>query len=204
MMASPSLRSSFDRRRLFAKMKYTNAKGASSRDGQNKSSDGMPDIHMVDSNHSLLSTLSNHGMSNHGMSMSNHGLSRSRHRHGSKHEGADGLPGFSDHAMNDGDNYSMGLGSRRSLMSGLSRISDHSTGAFSVFSDLSKKVGAQNTSTRSIAMSEISGPFRDKEDDFDEDDDGFYSYEYKPKAATSAETPEFPSPPPVESSPKVG
>jgi len=40
-------------------------------------------------------------------------------------------------------------------MSGLSRISDKSDEAGSIFSDLSRKIG--NVSTRSIAVSEISG-----------------------------------------------
>mmetsp|Transcript_110039 Transcript_110039/g.164687 ORF Transcript_110039/g.164687 Transcript_110039/m.164687 type:complete len:571 (+) Transcript_110039:101-1813(+) len=194
MMASPSLRSQFDRRRLFAKMKYT--RGGSGRDAsQNKSvGDGMPDIHMVDSNFSLMSNLSNHAA---GMeTMSNHGMATSRHRVASAHDTTNGLGSFSDHGMKDSDNYSVGLGSRRSLMSGLSRISDHSN-TNSVFSDLSKKIGT-NSSSRSVAMSEISGAFRENEDEFDEDDDGFYSYEYKPKAPTSAESPIFPRPP-VES-----
>lgn len=43
--------------------------------------------------------------------------------------------------------------SRRSIMSGMSKISDHSD-MNSIFSDLSKKIG--NVSTRSIAMSELS------------------------------------------------
>lgn len=47
----------------------------------------------------------------------------------------------------------MGSGSRRSIMSGLSRISDTSVD-HSIFSDLSRKIG--NVSTRSLAMSEIS------------------------------------------------
>lgn len=47
----------------------------------------------------------------------------------------------------------LGSGSRHSLMSGLSRISDASM-ENSIFSDLSRKIG--NVSTRSIAMSDIS------------------------------------------------
>ena len=129
--ASPSMRS-FDRRRLFAKMKYS--RPASGRFSQRSiGTDGMPDIHMVDSNYSLLSGFSGHG-------------------DGSKRASADG--GGEDGAI-DGSNHAMGLGSRRSLMSGLSKISDHSSDVNSIFSDLSRKIG--NVSTRSIAMSEISG-----------------------------------------------
>lgn len=51
------------------------------------------------------------------------------------------------------DNIANIFESRRSLMSGLSRISDASD-VHSIFSDLSRKIG--NVSTRSIAMSEIS------------------------------------------------
>jgi hypothetical protein len=50
-------------------------------------------------------------------------------------------------------NDAMSIGSRNSLMSGLSRISDTSYDN-SIFSDLSKKIG--NVSTRSMAMSEMS------------------------------------------------
>jgi len=53
-----------------------------------------------------------------------------------------------------GDN--VGLGSRRSLMSGLSKISDTSTG--STFSDLKRKLDLQpSMSNRSVAVSEMSG-----------------------------------------------
>jgi hypothetical protein len=47
------------------------------------------------------------------------------------------------------------LGSRRSLMSGISRISGASENPPPIFADMGKKIG--NVSTRSIAMSEISG-----------------------------------------------
>eukprot|EP00980_Cylindrotheca_fusiformis_P026070 scaffold15305_cov126-Cylindrotheca_fusiformis.AAC.8 len=134
MMASPGMTraSPFDRRRLFAKMKY-NRPSSSSR--SREPMDGMPDVQMVESNLSLMSNFSSHG--------------------GSKQ---DGIPSFSDH--------SNGLGSRRSLMSGLSKISDTS-GVNSVFSDLSKKIS--NSSSRSIAMSE----FSDIQEAFNEDFDGF-------------------------------
>lgn len=99
--------------------------------------DGMPDVHMVDSTLSLMSNFSSQG--------------------GSKNN-QEGIPSLSDH--------SIGVGSRRSLMSGLSKISDTS-GIQSVFSDLSKKIS--NSSSRSIAMSE----FSDIQEAFNEDFDGF-------------------------------
>ena len=84
----------------------------------NKSLDGMPDIHLVESNPSLFSQNS---------------------------------AGDQQGRVPDVANV---FESRRSLMSGLSRISDTSD-VNSIFSDLSRKIG--NVSTRSIAMSEISG-----------------------------------------------
>jgi hypothetical protein len=129
MMDSPSLRSSFDRRRVFAKMHHRPG-SVRMRDSQHSiGADGMPDIHMVDSTFSLLSNVSGHGK--------------------------DALASYSNHGMKESE-HSVGLGSRRSLMSGLSKISDSSDAAISVFSDLSKKFGP-NVSTRSIAMSEVSG-----------------------------------------------
>ena len=66
----------------------------------------------------------------------------------------------------------MSAGSRRSIMSGLSRISDTSIDQ-SIFSDLSKKIG--NVSTRSMAMSECSAfDITEAGDDVnDNDDDDF-------------------------------
>ena len=123
-----------DRRRIFAKMKYSRQPSdrLSSRQLGGASShsigDGMPDFHMVESSLSLYSNLSGFG-------------SESRR----------GSVGTSDKKP-PGDLMG-GAGSRHSIMSGLSRISDTSE-VHSIFSDLSKKI---NTSTRSIAMSEISG-----------------------------------------------
>lgn len=108
-----------DRRKHFARMKYSRPpSGRFSQSGSSKQlyasnrslGDGMPDIHLVESNRSLQSG---------------------------------GPP----------DNIANIFESRRSLMSGLSRISDASD-VHSIFSDLSRKIG--NVSTRSIAMSEIS------------------------------------------------
>lgn len=177
MMASPSIRNNIDRRRHFAKLKY-DSKASS---GAGSSTDGMPDIHMLDSTHSLQSNFSDQ------MAMSNHSLSRPRSKGG--RIDFDKLGGASDHGMKDADSV-FGLESRRSLMSNLSRISDHSAGGISMFSDLSRKVSTgdkiSGSSIRSMAMSEISGSYREKDDDFDENDDGFFSYEYKPQSITSS------------------
>ena len=146
-MSSPSMRS-FDRRRLFAKMKYSRpASGRFSQHSQHSMGDGMPDIHMVDSNFSLLSNLSSHDNNKARQSVT------------------EGIGRISDHANNRDSMPSeyIGVGSRRSLMSGLSRISDNSE-VNSIFSDLSKKIG--NVSTRSIAMSEISGIEEGYHEDF--------------------------------------
>lgn len=171
LMSDNSARSNNDRRRLFAKMKLAR-QPAGRTNSQRSDQDGMPDIHMVDSQFSLLSNLSGHGsrhdraglsnLSGHGMSnMSGHGLSNM-----SGHGFGMNLSGHGDTTMTD----PLGVGSRRSLMSGLSRISDHSVN--SVFSDLSKKLGSTSISNRSIAMSEVSGI--DEEDDDGSDQDEFH------------------------------
>ena len=126
-----------DRRRIFAKMKYARPPsdrmsgrqigGASA----HSLGDGMPDFHMVESQLSLYSNLS--GMTG--------GDSKRQMAEG---EAKRPPPG----------DMLAGAGSRHSIMSGLSRISDASE-VHSIFSDLSRKIG--NVSTRSIAMSEISG-----------------------------------------------
>lgn len=78
-----------------------------------------------------------------------------------------------------GDAEAEPLESRRSLMSGLSKISDAGDGTnISIFSDLSKKIG--NVSTRSMAMSEISNI-----DDLDSED----SPDSKPNASSSPPQP---------------
>jgi hypothetical protein len=67
-------------------------------------------------------------------------------------------------------NDAMSIGSRLSLMSGLSRISDTSYDN-SIFSDLSKKIG--NVSTRSMAMSEMSAlEIQELNEDDDNDEAG--------------------------------
>jgi hypothetical protein len=64
----------------------------------------------------------------------------------------------------------MSTGSRRSLMSGLSRISDTSIDQ-SIFSDLSRKIG--NISTSSVAMSDISVmDLHDRDSPFDSKSNG--------------------------------
>jgi len=123
MLDSPSLARRSDPRRQYAKMKRI-------RDS-NSTGDGMPDFHMVDTHGK--DGLS--GLSSHSMRISGHG---------------DSIATFSNHTMKESE-HSIGIGSRRSLMSGLSKISDSS---FSFNSDLSKKAGG---STRSLAMSEVSG-----------------------------------------------
>jgi hypothetical protein len=143
----------FDRRRFFAKMK---ALPGSTRNAGN---DGMPDIHMVDSQFSLLSNLSGHGSRHHSnMDVSGH--------HGESKE-------ISKESM--GSEY-IGVGSRRSLMSGMSKLSNHSDHFNNPFSDLSRKIGGMtNHSVRSVAMSEISGI--EEEGDFAEDDMDEFSFD---------------------------
>lgn len=175
-MDSPSMRTGNDRRRLFAKMKLAR-QPAGRTNSQKSDADGMPDIHMVDSQFSLLSNLSGHGNSRHDRNalsnLSGHGLSNMS-GHGLSNLSGHGLSNLSGH-----DNMMMdpmGLGSRRSLMSGLSRISDHSVN--SVFSDLTKKLGSTSISNRSVAMSEVSGV--DEEEDDSEQDE--FQYDIVPPA----------------------
>ncbi|KAG7337688.1 hypothetical protein IV203_009000 [Nitzschia inconspicua] len=153
----------FDRRRFFAKMK--NAPAGSNRNaGQSQPSvnDGMPDIHMVDSQFSLLSNLSGHGSKHHTMDYSAHGEAK-------------------ENTKDTIGSEFIGVGSRRSLMSGLSRTSNHSD-HFNPFSDMSKKIsGMTNHSVRSVAMSEISGI--EEEGDFAEDDMDEFSFDLPPSRA---------------------
>lgn len=141
-----------DRRRLFAKMKYGRANSPRSLSSQNIP-DGMPDIHMVDSQFSLLSNLSTHGSKHRGqnidMDISKHGLAKK-----------DSM----------GSEY-IGVGSRRSLMSGLSKLSGHSQDINNTFSNMAKKITSTNhtISSRSLTMSEFSGV----DEEFAEDDFNF-------------------------------
>lgn len=133
------------RRRVFAKTK-------TARNSQERSSpyitDSMPDINMVNSQFSLLSNLS---------------------KHDSKHSTTMDISIRGANKESMGSEY-IGVGSRRSLMSGLSKLSGHSD-INNVFSNMSKKIGGTNHSTRSIALSEFSGIDEEEfaEDDFDFD-----------------------------------
>jgi hypothetical protein len=138
-----------DRRRIFAKMKYSrpaSGKMSNRSNASGRSDDGMPDVHMVGSTFSLLSNVS----STQDMKLSNLSIIQDR-----KTEDFSPV----DHKLRD--DYAT-LGSRRSIMSGLSRSSD----ANSMFSDLSRKIG--NISTQSIAMSEISGIEEGNQEDLDD------------------------------------
>jgi hypothetical protein len=188
---SPTGNNSYDRRRFFAKMKLGPPGNSSRSNSQRTDADGMPDIHMVDSAFSLMSNLSAHGASRHGrnaaapdmMNISGHGFAGLSNLSG--HRGLLNLSGHgfaSNHSGHDSVNMdNTGLGSRRSLMSGLSKISDHSAG--SIFSDLAKKINLpiNSMSNRSVAMSEVSGV-----DEEDESDDDEFAYDVDPGLANSA------------------
>ncbi len=144
-----------ERRRIFARMKRANSP-RTMLTSQRSITDGMPDIHMVDSQFSLLSNLSAHGSKHRGqntvdMDISKHGLAKK-----------DSM----------GSEY-IGVGSRRSLMSGLSKLSGHSSDINNTFSNMSKKfTGTNHTlSSRSLTMSEFSGV--DEDDDFAEEEFSF-------------------------------
>ena len=128
-----------DRRRAFAKMKYDRPPSSRTTASGHRS-DGMPDIHMVESQLSILSNLSLDSKPLHDRSMRSKKVSEPI-LEGEIAEVVD-HSAFSNHFSS----------SKHSIMSGLSRTSemDHS-----IFSDLSRKIG--NVSTRSIAMSEFSG-----------------------------------------------
>lgn len=167
---SPSAGGKIDRRHFFAKMKGGiggGRPGSTKNTGQSQRSinDGMPDIHMVDSQFSLLSNLSGHGSKHHNiMDFSVHGEAKENTK--------DTI----------GSEY-IGVGSRRSLMSGLSKMSNHSD-HLNAFSDMSKKIsGLTNHSVRSVAMSEISGI--EEEGDFAEDDMDEFSFDLPPARAQS-------------------
>lgn len=180
-----SSRHKMDRRNIFAKMKFTRpasyrdnkmGMGGASTHSQVSTGDGMPDIHMVESQHSLHSTLSamTDGNSAHLPNRSTRGSAwqerapvdkgiaeRASVDKGPMAERAPVDKGLMvervpivDHSSRSEYMDVLATGSRHSLMSGLSRISDHSANDASIFSSLSKAIG--NVSTRSIAMSEIS------------------------------------------------
>lgn len=189
------LAAGMDRRHVFAKMKYTRPPSARNQkmmgaSGHNNAggyqySDGMPDIHMVESSLSLYSNLSN--MTD-GLAANTVHLPQSGNAIGGGGDrgvdGTDPLPTSSsqtqperakviDHSQDinwGGGGQGGGLGGRsnHSLMSGLSRIDDcGSIMDQSIFSDMSKKIS--NVSTRSVAMSEISVLDLQERDNEDED-----------------------------------
>lgn len=141
-----------DRRNLFSRMKYPRAVAAtgsmhrgSSHHGpgsMHSTCDGMPDIHMVESQLSLMSNITDH--------RSNHAAASAgiHERKPVRTQDDIGIGTSSSHSA------AMDLGSRHSIMSGHSKLSNTSIDA-SIFSGLSSKIG--NVSTRSITMSEISG-----------------------------------------------
>ncbi|KAG7350976.1 hypothetical protein IV203_010336 [Nitzschia inconspicua] len=159
-----------DRRRMFAKMKGSYTSSATRMtDGSRRSIDGMPDIHMVDSTFSLLSIGSNNNNSRMGiqhatgasaMPPTAPGLQIAASRDdfhvmplvGSSRRSFGSRRSLTSNMMSKDDIFA--LGSRRSLMSGISNISGG--GADAIFSDMGRKIGAE-VSTRSIALSEISG-----------------------------------------------
>lgn len=177
----------FDRRRIFAKMKYNrppsdrhhNTQASSSHRSVGMSqhtgsfADGMKDFSMVDSSASLYSNFSgiagvdqNHAMygqqqgdnigafgrgTGETMKLVDHNRLNGLSDAMAKHHGESVK--VVDQSRLNAYSDAMGSGSRRSIMSGLSRISDTSVD-HSIFSDLSRKIG--NVSTRSLAMSEIS------------------------------------------------
>jgi hypothetical protein len=156
--------------------------------------DGMPDICMVESSHTVRSNLSSMPAQNKVGSMmdSNHSdmITSSHHQgnglngiNGQNHGGGNNNNNIHhkvivetakvvDRSMNRNKDKEYGDqlgGSRHSMMSGLSRISDASIDQ-SIFSDLSKKIG--NVSTRSIAMSDISAIDIAEDDGSSRDSDG--------------------------------
>ena len=150
----PEARQKMDRRNMFAKMKFTRPPSVRDPGSLNAPSthstmsigDGMPDIHMVESQLSLHSNMS--GMTD----------TASTKLLGSTKGPWVETVKVVDHSSRDRqdkpDYDVLASGSKHSIMSGLSRISDHSLNDASIFSSLSKQIG--NVSTRSIAMSEIS------------------------------------------------
>jgi hypothetical protein len=156
-----------DRRSVLAKMKYRkppsvrdNARiSLSAMSTHSSTGDGMPDIHMVESQHSLHSA----------MSTMTDGASVNKNTSGVSRDAWVETTRVVDHSSRDyPDVYAPG--SKQSIMSGLSKISDHSLNDFSIFSGLSNKIG--NVSTRSIAaMSEISVIEVAAENEEEDDDD---------------------------------
>lgn len=156
-----------DRRRVFAKMKYERPPSTKMPQGvtQQHFQDGS-DVNMAESNVSLYSNISSMSGANmsgagmYGINMPGATVPDSTFSSAQRQPYVPPKPIVEtakvvDHSRGGGGGYSeaMGAGSRHSIMSGLSRISDTSID-HSIFSDLSRKIG--NVSTRSLALSEIS------------------------------------------------
>lgn len=196
--------SNIDRRRVFAKMKYSRPPsvraapmgGVSHHGSQSQHSwEEMPDFHMLESNMSLYSNSSNptglDARANHSATGVAAAAAAAAACNTSNYSNV--LPNSAnfqmptnfnsgnscgtkvivetakviDHSSHNRSNFfgdAMSGGSRHSIMSGMSRISDSSIDQ-SLFSDLSRKIG--DVSTRSMNMSEISAidlQERDNED----------------------------------------
>jgi len=175
-----------DRRNVFAKMKYTrqpstrvqklsgssnHQMGGTSTHTTNTLDD--QDFHMVDSSASLVSHFSNIS----GLESARWGPSSSKLH---KEAAMSTKPTVEtakvvDHSkIRDREKEIaevMGTGSRNSIMSGLSKMSEASFDTNnSIFSDLSRKIG--NVSTRSLAMSELSAiDLQEREEEDGEPDD---------------------------------
>jgi hypothetical protein len=144
-----------DRRRVFAKMKYSRpTTGVSAQkltsDSTHTTGDGFPDIHMVESSLSLYSNLSNMTDGKSGDFM----LGFSNHTRPHPPSGVETVK-VVDHSHQKWDLRALDKSSRHSIMSGLSIIDDTSVNSDLDADNLEQKLVA-NGSQRSIAMSEIS------------------------------------------------
>jgi hypothetical protein len=166
-----------DRRRIFAKMKVSRpASGRFDSAMSNRSvlterslaterslgTEGTPsDVYnaMLDSQFSLMSNLS----AGNGVGLKQDVSKRMLMEFSGKTGARDPIGNCSDNLKRE--DFMMAIESRRSLLSGLSKISD-SSDVMSFISDLSRKIG--NVSTRSIAMSEISGIEEEYQEDLED------------------------------------
>ena len=151
--------SDIDRRRVFAKMKYSrppsvrSIKGGNTQGASQHSMDDLPDFNMVESNLSLFSLSSK--MSLLDMKAPAAAFEPSSAPSSAEYEQQQQQQQqkvIVESALSNRGDF-LAAGSRHSIMSGLSKISDSSIDN-SIFSDLSRKIG--NVSTRSVAMSEMS------------------------------------------------
>mmetsp|Transcript_7793 Transcript_7793/g.8930 ORF Transcript_7793/g.8930 Transcript_7793/m.8930 type:complete len:445 (-) Transcript_7793:316-1650(-) len=145
---------SIDRRKYFASIKYsgqtksTKSRSSHSSNGSskqlyasNRSMDGMPDIHLVESNPSLYSGMSN--TSGNDKNSSDVAQVFESRRSLMSNDRVSTVDGASEHSIFSDLSGKIGNVSTRSM-------------AMSDFSDMSKKI-TTNTSTRSMALSELSG-----------------------------------------------